>query len=176
MKAGPNPNFPVAVRHHSREVAPETAHLYEDVFDVTLNTTVHIAFVPDISDIAPPWDAHLLPPNGDIITSIPQARVASVLLSTYVVTPNEEHAGTQERSDAPASEFQGVVFYVTCAEFERYRTDLSALSEITSATFPGVKVNDLRGHEVVTFIERRILDSAWLRPEDAMMLGRPTLR
>jgi hypothetical protein len=176
MKVGPNANFPIAVRHHSTEVDPETAHLYVNVFDVSLNVTVQVVFVPDVSHVAPPWEASMLPPDLDAIASVPQARVASVLLNTYVVTPNAKLAGTEERLPAIGgdAESSGVVFYITREEFDRYRTDLAALSEATGATFIGGKVNDLREHEVITFIERRILDSAWLRSRDAVLLGRPT--
>lgn len=177
MKIGPNADFPVRVRYRSDEVSPETAQLYADVFDVWLNVTVSLTFVPDLSGIAPPWDDRLLPQDIDAVTTVAQARMASVLLETYVVTPNVRFAGTEERFrrfGADAEEPSGVVFYVTPEEFDRHRTGLAALNDITSGTFIGVKVGELRGHDVVTFIERRILDSAWLRSEDAIMLGRPT--
>ncbi|WP_433333455.1 hypothetical protein [Spirillospora sp. CA-294931] len=176
MKVGPNANFPVKVRHQSEEVFPETAHLYANVFAVSLNVTVDIMFVPDLSGSAPPWDVRTLPQDIDVITTVPQARMVSALLSTYVVTPNARYAGTEESFGAlgdGVDEPSGVVFYVTPAEFDRYRADLDALSEVTSPTFTGEKVNDLREYKVVAFIERRILDSAWLRSQDAITLGRP---
>jgi hypothetical protein len=175
MKARPNADFPVHVRHHSPEVVPETAHLYENVFDVRLNYEVSLRFVPDVSHLAPPWEATMLPPDVDVITEVSQARLASAMLSSYTVTPNARHAGTEERLPAfGRAEWAGVVFYVAPAEFDRYQADLTALSEATSGRFAGLEVGGLRGYEVVTFIERRILDSAWLRPRDATMLGRPT--
>jgi hypothetical protein len=173
MKVSPNANFPVAVRPYSTEVDEETAHLYLNVFDVRLNVSVHVTFVPDISHLAPPWDGGTLPENVELITTVPQARLAAVLMSRYVVTPNDRYAGTEETfllGEAPDD--HGVVFYVTRAEFERYRAGLDALSDVTGTTFVGVRVGDLREYDAITFLEQRVLGSTWLRPRDAAFLGR----
>jgi hypothetical protein len=173
MKVGPNANFPVAVRPYSTEVDEETAHLYVNVFDVRLNVSVHVTFVPDISHLGPPWDGSTLPGNLELVTTVPQARLAAVLTSRYVVTPNDRYAGTEETFLLGAApEQHGVVFYVTRTEFERYRAGLDALSEITGTTFVGVRVGDLREYDVITYLEQRVLGSAWLRPRDATLLGR----
>jgi len=38
---------------------------------------------------------------------------------------------------------------------------------------PEKRVADLRAHDVIGFIERRIVAGPWLRPDDAAELGQP---
>jgi hypothetical protein len=69
-----------------------------------------------------------------------------------------------------------VVFYVTAAEFARYAADLTGLTEVAGRLYSGRlysdrRVSELRGHEVITFIERRVVASPRLDPRHAALLG-----
>jgi hypothetical protein len=177
MKVGPKVNYPVGVRPQEWDEPNENAPLYRGIYAVTLNYTVDIAFVPDISAIAPPWDRRMLPDNIDTIDTPEMARLATALFSSYVVTPNDRMAGAEDRINRkppPGMEHvdtSGVVFYVTAEEFARFATQLDDLVEIASDRHPGVRVEDLRDREVIAFIERRVVASPLLQPADAEMLG-----
>ncbi|MEU5879751.1 hypothetical protein [Spirillospora sp. NPDC047279] len=178
MKPRPLADFPVKVFSESTEKEPETAHLYAGIFNVTLNHTTRLVFVPDLSPVAPPWRSGILPENYDDIATVREARLAAALKGFYVVTPNAEHAGTEEPlpdfpdPDGMVISPPGTVFYVAHAEFDRYQSELAVLEDLPG--FVSGQVSELRDHQVITFIERRILDSAWLKPYDAHILGRPT--
>ena len=45
-----------------------------------------IAFIPDLSPVATPWEELRLPEDLDAITTPEQARLATALLTPYVVT------------------------------------------------------------------------------------------
>jgi hypothetical protein len=59
MKQSPTADYPVRVRPESWEHDPTQAGLYAGVYTVTLNATVDITFVPDLSRSAPPWDGRI---------------------------------------------------------------------------------------------------------------------
>jgi hypothetical protein len=175
MKSGPKADYPVKVFRELLEQEPPTEQLYEGIFTAVLNYVVRIAFVPDVRAVAPPWDDHLLPANFDDITSPEQARLATALFSPYVVTPNEDRAGEDERfewgHDNEYGPSSGVVFYVTSGAFDRHTVDLAALAELSADSFyPEETVSMLRGYEVIGFLERRVLASRWLQPQHAAML------
>jgi len=177
MKVGPKVNYPVGVRPRAWEEPNENAQLYQGIYAVTLNYTVDIDFVPDVTAIAPPWDFRMLPDNIDTIDTIDLARLATALFSSYVVTPNDRLAGTEDRINRTPPEglehvdTSGVVFYVTAEDFSGFATQLDDLVDIAGDPRPGVRVEDLRDREVIAFIERRIVASPLLKPGDAEMLG-----
>jgi hypothetical protein len=169
MKVRPTENYLVRVVHQEWEELPECAPHYAGVFSATLNHSVHISFVPDLSDIAPPWDPGLVPTDFDAIDTSRQARMATVYVNLYVVTPNASLAGTEEWVDwppRPSGLPSTLIFYVTPEEFERYAADLDGLAEESDEV-----VADLRDHEVIVFIERRIVASGFLAPPHAELLG-----
>lgn len=176
MKPGPTADYPMKVIHELSEEEPPTAELYAGVFTAVLNFVVYIVFIPDVSAVAPPWDDHLLPANFDEIITSEQARLAKAILGRYVVTPNDVRAGTEEAfewgHDGEYGPSSGVVFYVTPGDFTRYAAGLARLAEMNeNDVYPKKTVTALRGYEVIAFIERRVLASQWLRPQDAVMLG-----
>jgi hypothetical protein len=175
MKVSPRADYPVRVIPQAWEEVASRAGLYEGIFTVTLNHTVDVTFVPDVSAVAPQWDSRFLPASFDEVATVEQARVSTALVASYVVTPNETLAGTQERFVWPPDggpDAAVVVFYVTSAEFARYAEDLDRLSGIVGSLYPDKTVSDLRDYEVVGFLERRVVASPLLDPGHATMLCR----
>jgi hypothetical protein len=175
MKPGPQADYPVKVYEEPSEHEPPTAQLFEGIFTAVLNHVVRVVFVPDVSAVAPPWDDHLLPGTVNEFTTPEQARVDTAISSSYVVTPNDDRAGEDERFewglDDERGPWGGVVSYVASGEFDRYAVDLAALAELNEDSFyPKETVSALRGYEVIGFLERRVLASRWLQPQHAAML------
>src|SRR5262245_10804144 len=74
MKVSPRADYPVRVLAQEWDEQPHRAELYRDVFAVTLNHVVEIVFVPDVGEVAPPWDGRTLPPDLDDVSTPAQAR------------------------------------------------------------------------------------------------------
>jgi hypothetical protein len=173
MKVGPSTNYSVGVWRAEWEEPNDNAQLYHGIFEVELQHSARVSFVPDISSVAPPWDSAMLPDDIDTIDTVVQARLAKALLSSYVVTPNDKLAGTEEqigwRDPGPEDE-PAVVFYVTTEEFARDVSELDSLTDIASNLHVRPPIDDLRDREVVAFVER-IVASPLLKPRHARMLG-----
>jgi hypothetical protein len=165
MKISPSADYYVQVRRQEWDEDPGAARLYAGIFQVDLNAVVDLAFVPDLSSVAPPWDFSRLPADFDEIATAEQARMATAFTSSYVVTPNDTLAGTQEALD------DGVVFYVSTHDFSGYADELGRLAELTGSLHPTVRVSQLRDHQVIGFIERVIVASSSLSPAHAAELG-----
>lgn len=165
MKISPSADYYVQVRRPEWDEDPGAAPLYAGIFQVSLNVLVDVAFVPDVSSVAPPWDFSRLPADIDEISTPEQARLATAFTSSYVVTPNEMLAGTQDTLD------DGVVFYVSTHDFSGYAEELGRLAELTGSLHPTVRVSQLRDHQVIGFIERVVVASGALSPAHAEELG-----
>lgn len=179
MKVTPTADYPVQVLRQAWEEEPAVAHLYTDAFAVSLNYLVKVAFIPDVSTLAPPWEANTLTallevPQQTMTPS--QAQVFSALSASYVVTPSEQLAGRDETFRWPASgsdEDEHVVCYVEPQEYAEYAVELEALTEIVGDAYPARRVSDLRRYPVVAFLERRLVASDRFAPRHAVLLGRP---
>ncbi|MFB2983618.1 hypothetical protein [Microseira sp. BLCC-F43] len=68
MKPSPQYDFPVSVRRQTWEENPGVAALYQGIFDVTLNHTISVMFVPEIKKNANCWPPRL-PENIDEIST-----------------------------------------------------------------------------------------------------------
>lgn len=177
MKVSPKADYPVKVYHEPDERDRPAAELFDGIFTVVLNHSVTIRFIPDASALAPPWDERALP---DEVTTAAQARVVAASSARYVVTPNAALRGradeVRERVVDPfgdSYEAWRAVFYVTGEEFERYAAELPRLAALEPHRLHAeTRVSALRGYQVITFIEDRVLASPLLRPEDAALLGR----
>jgi hypothetical protein len=176
VKVGPSRNYLVRVLRSEWVDEPLRPELYRDIYVVTLQTLVDVVFVPDASAVAPPWDPGMLPADGDDVATVDEARVATVLWNSYVVTPNADRAGTVDRvPPMRPTEYrdQVVIRYVGPAEFDRYLAELDRLTDVVGSVQQAtIKVDDLRDYEVIRFIDREIAPAPWLRPGDAQMLGR----
>jgi hypothetical protein len=172
MKVSPRVDYPVRVLAQEWDEEPVRADLYRGLFAVTLNHVVEIVFVPDISEVAPPWDGGTLPADLDDVDTPAQARLASALLGRYVVTPNDAYAGDTATFRWPSeADRPGTVWYVGSAEFARFAADLRQLSSVVGGRFTDTTVLDLRSYAVIRFIEG-LVGTPWFDPGDAAILGR----
>jgi hypothetical protein len=201
VTARPTSDYPVGVYRQERfwSDAP-TAALYMGIFWVTLNHHVDLRFVPDISNVAPPWDGHQLPPFEELQT-VQQARLFAALESEYLVTPNDALAGSEEPlpppeltdddlaslkadgidldlGDEDKDWESGTVFYVTAAEFDRYAVDLNHLAERTRQVPLRAlsRVSELRDLTVIDFLKHRVVASSLLNSWDMEWLTGPPPR
>ncbi|MCI4065026.1 hypothetical protein MRQ36_21660 [Micromonospora sp. R77] len=177
MKIGNPANYYVRVRARSWDEDPEQAALYAGMYAFDLNQLVRVSFVPVVT--APrPWSLDHLPADITEFTTPQQARVHELLLTDYSVTPDDERAGTAEQFDwpfdwtDPATRPRPTVFYATSDEFDRLSADLEKLSDFAGELHSLVQRSEVLDHEVVRFIERRILDSGLLTPDSANSIGR----
>ncbi|MCI4065027.1 hypothetical protein MRQ36_21665 [Micromonospora sp. R77] len=177
MKIGNPANYYVRVWARSWDEEPEQAALYEGIYSFDLNEVVSVSFVPAVTTPRP-WSLDDLPGDISEFTTSEQVRVYELLGTEYSVTPDETRAGTEEQFDwpydwdAPLPPPHPTVFYVTPEEFARLSADLEALSDIAGKLHSFVRREEVVDHEVVRFIERRILDSPLLAPASARAIGR----
>ena len=175
MKVGSSANYNVRVRARAWDETAEQAALYDGIYTVDLNEVVSISFVPDA---ARPWSVDDLPADIADFTTAAQVRVLELLSAPYSVTPDHGRAGTQEQLDwpfdwpDPGEPPRPTIFYVSPDEFARYAADLDALSRIAGSVHSVVRRIDVADHDVVRFIESRILESPLLTPASAGALGR----
>ena len=92
MKPRPEFDFSVFVRRQTWEEEANQARYYEGIFDVSLNGIVSAMFVPTPDRMAWPPE---LPRNADEIHSEADARAISIALSRFVVTADDNRAGTE---------------------------------------------------------------------------------
>jgi hypothetical protein len=177
MKVGSSANYHVRVRARSWDESGEQAALYDDMYTFELNQVVSVSFVPDPA-VPRPWSMEGLPVDVADLTTAEQARLLELLTAPYSVTPDQARAGTEEQSAWPfdwpdASEPpRPTIFYVTPEEFARYAADLDALSEIAGNVHSVVRRADVADHDVIRFIEDRMLESTLLTLQSARAVGR----
>lgn len=173
MKPTPTADYPVRVRSMQWEVGGQSAHLYKDAYEATLNGLVSIAFVPEISVPVGAWDADLLPDDFDTIDDQQGARLAVAVGSKYVVTPVDAPQGCSRfrcLDDGPG-ERTGVAFLVTRGTFAQFQKELYDMSTFLGAVTPDYTISTLRPRAVITFIENEIVPSDAFAPKDAHLLG-----
>lgn len=175
----PKADYSVMVRPGSWDRPPELAHLYAGIFEMTLNVMVNVAFIPELPPVRS-WDDSALPMDSDDIVTGQQARLDTALWSSYVVTPHEYFAGRHERfpqggwaNDGFAD--NGIVFYVTPMEFQRYGEELARMSEECDDPLLAESrtLATLQDRGVVRFVHGRIVTSGRLAPDDAAYLCVP---
>jgi hypothetical protein len=177
VKVNPRADYPVGVHAMRWEVPPAIADLYDGIFEVSLNRTVDVVFVPDLSSAGPPFDDARLPRDLDTVASPEQARLASVLFAGYAVTPNDQLQGTEQRLPAPVAAGGddlgpgGVVFFTTAADFDRYAAELAELSGRLGGRHPTGTIADLEGYAVVAYLRSAVLTSPLVDPSDLAALG-----
>jgi hypothetical protein len=177
VKVGSSANYNVRVRPRYWDEEPEQAALYEGMYIFDLNQVVSVSFVPAVATPRP-WSLDDLPTDLADFTTAEQVRILDLLTTNYSVTPDPERTGTEEQFDwpydwdDPLPPPRPTVFYVTSQEFARLSADLQALSEIAGKVHSTVRREQVADHEVVRFIESRILDSPLLSPDSARAIGR----
>ncbi|GJD23655.1 hypothetical protein RIVM261_086110 [Rivularia sp. IAM M-261] len=173
MKPSPNYDFSISVRHQPCEQEPEVAALYQGIFDVILNHTVSIMFVPNIEINSYNWPP-VLPENIDDIFTEIEARLITTGLSKYTVTPNLLLAGKEEIIPQTGSDYcqSGVVFFVTPEEFDIFSMELSRLAEQMPSLHSSKKVSEIDNLNFIKFIFSHIMSSKYFAEQDLQILGR----
>jgi hypothetical protein len=175
MKIGTPVNYYVRVGSEAWSAAPEDAARYAGTYEVDLNRLVVITFVDDVSEFGPPWTDAPLPPPEQELTDPGQIRLATLLGGRYVVTPNDALAGGADRFEKPwgrPRSRDGIVFYVTAAQFAELRADLESLWDLAGNVHSTARRDELLDRPVIQFIEDRVLVPQWLFPDDAAAIGR----
>jgi hypothetical protein len=176
VKITPSADYYVGVEPKEWEAEEFARPLYAGIIEVLLHYAVSITFIPDISSVAPPWDAPVDPAPLDDQTPPTQVRLYEALTSAYAVTPNDSLAGTEQQflwpPDADPRYNTSTVFFVTATQFAKYSDDLVQLSEFATGLRSFTRLSELPAYDVLDFLEQRVLASAWLNPLHAASLGR----
>jgi hypothetical protein len=173
MKPSPHYDFSISVRNQTCEEEPEVAALYQGIFDVILNHTVSIMFIPKIVINSQNWPP-VLPENVDDISTEIEARLITVGLSRYTVTPNLLLAGKEEIIPQTDSDYcqSGVVFFVTPEEFNIFSMELAILAEQIPSLHSSKKASELQDLNFIKFILSHIIPSKYFAEQDLQILGR----
>lgn len=173
MKPSPHYDFSISVRHQTYEEEPEVAALYQGIFDIRLNHTVSIMFVPDIVIDSKYWPP-VLPENVDNISTEIEARLITVGLSRYTVTPNLLLAGKEDIIPQPVSNYcqSGVVFFVNPEDFKIFSMELSMLAEQIPSLHSSKKASEIQDFNFIKLILSRIIPSKYFAEQDLQILGR----
>nr|ALT22109.1 hypothetical protein [Anabaena sp. XPORK13A] len=179
MKPSLETDFTVAVRHQIWEELPEVADLYQGIYSVTLNFLVSITFIPEVEKNLDNWPP-LLPENLDCVSTKLEARLFTLALSDYTVTPNSLLAGEQELIPIPSysqdiedlntTSRMGIIFYVKPEEFETFSQELSEVSEKTMGVHDYVRISEIQTLKFAQFILSKIICSPNLSGEDSLIL------
>jgi len=162
----------------------EGSRFFEGIYIVALNSTVEIAFVPDLSDVGSPWDV-ALPVDVYDCQSEREARLHLLRTTDYSVTPNASRAGQVDSvpllpdanpippspDETPPAE-QGVVWFVSPEEWSALRAQLRALSPGTRLDHEFVRLSQIAGSPLGRFLEDRFLPSGRLSAFDLHVLRR----
>jgi len=180
MKTGPEHDFPVSGGLQKWEVMDEASLLYTGILFVTLNVGTHVSFVPRTRKTPTNWPP-ILPDNTDDIKTAEEARLVTLGLESYSVTPDEERAGTEEVLLHPGFEVpesgryvdpsKGVVFFTTLDEYEALADEALELS-LRAGGQLGVPVSEIEGTKLAQFLLTRVIASPHFRQGHRRLLGR----
>ncbi|MBT2555498.1 hypothetical protein [Arthrobacter sp. ISL-5] len=166
MQISPRSDYPIRVRPRGWDEDPAVARFYDGIFDVTLNNTVTITFVPERGPRSSALNRANLPADLDSIGSSDEARLEAVLFADRAVTPDADRAGTAEPLQIPVwrdgpDAVPGTVFYISRDEFAAVVKDLEALTAEHGDLYSDSPVSSLRGHPAVDFVQRLLSDPAF---------------
>lgn len=179
MKPSLSSNFTVSVRHQIWEESPKFAEFYRGIYSVTLNFLVNVMFVPEVEINMNNWPP-TLPENVDNVACEFEARLFTLAISDYTVTPNSLLSGQQEILIAPdAEEVKNsdsasnakVIFYVSPEEFEIFIKELSALSEQTPSVRDYVRISEIENLEFAKYLLYFVIKSSYLLAKDKNILA-----
>jgi hypothetical protein len=170
MKPTPHYDFPISVRRQTWEEEPDEAHFYEGIFTVNLNYSSSLLFVPVVERIV--WPPSLSG-RTDSINSEQEARLFTLALSRYSVTPDPERAGQEEMIPGSLAELEpGVIFYVSDHEFFVFSQELGKLADERPSVHSAWRISEIMDLEVSNFILSRLLISKHISRRDLELLGR----
>lgn len=143
----------LSIRRQADEEPAELSSLYEGVFALTLNGALSVIVTPEFQ-LSGEVDETL-------VNSPQEARMLSTLTADYVVTPNDELAGTHqvfhtsETSPISGEEMPPrVTFYVTNAEFATLQIELAEMNENSPWVNPGVDIDEEKYPATATMVAK----------------------
>jgi hypothetical protein len=173
MKPSPQYDFPISVRKQIWEEEPDVAPLYEGIFEVQLNFTISVMFIPAFEIRDRDW-VQQVPENVDEISTELEARLITAAFSKYSVIPNNARAGTESRFQRLTLGISeaGIIFYVTSEAFAIFSRELSNFAETLPAVHSSRRASEVANLEFVQFLVSQIVESNHFSPADLPILGR----
>jgi hypothetical protein len=168
MKPRPQYDFSVEVWPDSADYPSSAGAWYADIYSVTLNRSISIAFVPEFERF--PWPPGL-PADVDDVRSCDEARRTTVALSRYVVTPDDARRASVETIPDEEDTTRSM-FYVGTTEFDELVRELEALAATMKGIHDSIPISQLNGTALARMLLDRILPSGQLTERELYMLGR----
>lgn len=168
MKPSPELDFYVSVRCQTWEEDPKVAFLYQGIFDVTLNHTISLMFVPKF-DIELDYLPLMLPDNVDDISMKSQARQITVALAKYTITPK---TNLTKLDDVYQISQEQVIFWVSDEAFQTFSEELLILAQEQPGVNSLRKISAIQQLSVSKFILEKVIQSKYFAKEDLQILGR----
>jgi hypothetical protein len=161
--------WPEPLEHES-----EVSILYQGIYSVTLNQFVTIMFVPEVIRDIGTWPPRL-PECIDFPGSEEEARLWTIGLSEYVVTPNSMLAESEEVLNLPnlsGGNDRGVVLYVSQDEFKEFSKDLEEVNGMISNVHSKVDSSKIENLSFMKFIFSNVIASKNFEKKDLEILER----
>lgn len=172
MKALLSSDLKVLVWPESLEHKVEVSILYKGIYSVTLNQFVTIMFVPKVARDKGTWPPKL-PESIDFPRSEEEARLWTIGLAEYVVTPNLKLAGNEEILSLPSlsGEYdKGVVFYVHPDEFKEFSEDLEEVNQRINSIHDKINSSEIENLSFIRFITSHVITSENFEKKDLEIL------
>ncbi len=179
MKPSLSSNFTVSVRHQIWEESPKVAEFYQGIYSVTLNFLVNLMFVPKFERNLSNWPP-ALPENVDNVNSELEARLFTVAVSDYTVTPSLDSrqqqiitfsADEKVKNGDSASDVR-VIFYVSPDKFAVFSKELYTLAGKTPGVHDYVRISEIENLEFARFILSSVVNSPYFSLKDQKILAR----
>ena len=155
---------------------PEERALYAGIFNVRLNRTVQITFVPGFERNPTNWPPKLPPVDTATYptTNMQQARLLTAALEDYTVTVG---MGNEVQTlpfllpgfdDVPPH--QGTLFLVTQEEYTVFEHELADVEQTLSGIHSSRPLSELQDKSFVQYLQSRVICSPHFRKQDARTL------
>lgn len=180
MRPEPQHDFLVSAQLQSWEKPDEVTLLYTGVLAVTLNKAIEVLFVPNTRKTERTWPPTLLD-NTNAIHTPEEARLVSLALARYAVTPDAAQAGREELLPDPGwsrpeeglyiPPSYGVIFYTTPQEYETLSDEVLLLANRASNFSRGAPFSEFADTGLMEFLLRRVIASPNFAPKDRRTLS-----
>jgi hypothetical protein len=183
MKPVATNDFIVKIIDEEWEVPEKVSPYFREIFSAILNYTVTIYFIPEIDRSKIDWPPKFDEEKFENETSYLEARLTTLTLGRYIVTPNRSLAGQEELipsfSSAEYSDYLSskdiVVFYVTPEEYDKFSQEKYEL-QIKEFYDPNEyddfwRFSNIKKYQMGQFISERFLKSEYLDRSHAYILG-----